>query len=466
MGEYELYLKKSLKRLKEVIVDMECRPILFIGSGLSKRYINSPSWSELLEKMIELNPKIEKPFGYYQQKAAGNLPKIATILEDEYHSYAWDFYKDKIFPEELYLGKYSKGIFLKYQIAKYFDALLSEYLQERESNSYKEEIKLLSETEPHAIITTNYDRFIETIFPEYNPIISQTIIRKPLYAEIGEILKIHGCTTDPNSIVISEYDYNEFLSKRKYLSAKLLTYFVEYPLIFIGYSVSDENIKSILTDISEMLPNDRDDVVENIWFVEWKETIRSDKKPPEEKVIDLGNGNTIRINYLQVTTFTELFEALSQPVAVKKANVKLLRTLMSNVYEIVKNKSSKSNLQVNIATLDQLSDEGNLLNVLGFGEIDPSNVISVVYPYSLTAVAQKLGYENWYYANNLIEKVYRETKFSIKKSNNIYHQDVGLNGQAIRRYSEDLVILLQKIKNKQPYYVITGEGEKVYANKK
>ncbi|WP_369823870.1 SIR2 family protein [Collimonas sp. OK242] len=39
----------------------------------------------------------------------------------------------------------------------------------------------------------------------------------------------------PESIVINDADYEKFSEDHKYSSAKLLTYFIERPLIFIGY---------------------------------------------------------------------------------------------------------------------------------------------------------------------------------------------------------------------------------------
>lgn len=41
------YGLKQLDKLRQ-------KPILFIGSGLSKRYLNSPTWWELLVKLSEL----------------------------------------------------------------------------------------------------------------------------------------------------------------------------------------------------------------------------------------------------------------------------------------------------------------------------------------------------------------------------------------------------------------------------
>ena len=65
---------------------------------------------------------------------------------------------------------------------------------------------------------------------------------------IAEIYKIHGSVQNPESIVINKADYQKFYDKGKYLAAKLMTIFMEYPIIFIGYSISDSDIQAILSD--------------------------------------------------------------------------------------------------------------------------------------------------------------------------------------------------------------------------
>ena len=47
-----------------------------------------------------------------------------------------------------------------------------------------------------------------------------------------------------------------FEKKNPYLAAKLLTIFTEHPIIFIGYSLTDENILKILNSIAQCLTSD------------------------------------------------------------------------------------------------------------------------------------------------------------------------------------------------------------------
>ncbi|WP_354006044.1 SIR2 family protein [Paenibacillus polymyxa] len=50
-----------------------------------------------------------------------------------------------------------------------------------------------------------------------------------------------------------QQDYENFFKKQIYLIAKLFAYFMEHLIIFIGYSLSDGNIKSILYSVKQIL---------------------------------------------------------------------------------------------------------------------------------------------------------------------------------------------------------------------
>ncbi len=165
-----------------------------------------------------------------------------------------------------------------------------------------------------AIITTNYDELLETLFPDYQVIIGQEVIRKHDYTSIGEILKIHGCVTSPATMVLTRQDYEEFTQRKKYLSAKLLTYFAEFPMVLIGYSVADENIRAILSDIAEMVVTSEDELVPNIWIVGWNSSPSPAVTPPSEKVLGLGGGRTLRVNYVEVSDFAGIAHSLAKPI--------------------------------------------------------------------------------------------------------------------------------------------------------
>ncbi|HFM5027939.1 TPA: SIR2 family protein, partial [Escherichia coli] len=105
------------------------------------------------------------------------------------------------------------------------------------------------------IITTNWDVFLETLFPKFTTFIGQDGLITGRSHGIAEIYKIHGCCTEPNSLILTSSDYDKYRKKNPYLSSKLLTMFIERPVIFLGYSLTDEHIAEILEDIVSCFPD-------------------------------------------------------------------------------------------------------------------------------------------------------------------------------------------------------------------
>ncbi|QNR69773.1 SIR2 family protein [Paenibacillus peoriae] len=372
MSNYEDYRSDSLYKISTLLNDSNSRPILFVGAGISRRYISSPDWIGLLEYFIEANPNKKYPIGYYTQDRMDKLPEVGSLIANEYYDFAWQKQAEGIFPKEVYSTSFSRSIFLKQRISEFLGSKMSEFAVN--GHNYQEELEALIRITPHAVVTTNYDMLMEHIFPKHNPIIGQQVIRARESTNYGHLLKIHGCVTQPSEIVISKEDYDVFMGKQKYLIAKLLTYFMEYPIIFLGYALSDENIKSILSDVSEIIKSDDDEPVSNIWFIEWQEDPIPDKaKAPTDKVVDLGNGKTIRINYLLVNSFTELFVSLQQNI---NEPVDIIRELENNIYNIVKSKTV-TNLEVDVLDIRRITDIDILSTQLGFKPIEEMATVIV-----------------------------------------------------------------------------------------
>lgn len=196
-------------------------------------------------------------------------------------------------------------------------------------------------------------------------------------------------------------------------------------------------MKSILSDVSEIIRSDDDEPVSNIWFIEWQENnILSHSKPSTDKVVDLGNGKTIRINYLVVNSFTEIFRSLQQNI---DEPVDIIRELENNIYNIVKSKTV-TNLAVDRIDFRTITDINKLANQLGFKAIEDMKDIEKInvaglgnltnpeqlllqYPYSLNDVAIEMGLERWQYLDPIIKRIEGETGYKIKQETNRYHVD-------------------------------------------
>lgn len=264
----------SIKQtLENKLKTFETLPFLFVGAGLSRRYLNTESWEGLLEQYAKTAKKSDFGFQIYKEELkslklpAGEYPKMATLIENDFNK-KWlhdtDFEKSR--------ERYKKSVLSGTSPFKIEIAEGLKLKQEKLNPEYKEEIELfkdLSSKNISGVITTNYDTFLESCFEDYNVYIGQEELIFSVIQGIAEIYKIHGCVTQPDSIVINEEDYIEFQNKNAYLASKILTLFLEHPIIFIGYSINDPNIEEILSSIVECLNPDQLEVLkERFIFVE------------------------------------------------------------------------------------------------------------------------------------------------------------------------------------------------------
>ena len=245
---------KSKKSIKDIITSLNKQPVLFIGSGFSKRYLGLENWEELLKKFISDISNDEFKYEMYASKISeedyyGKQAAIAKLLERDYNEAVFDnskFDNFKIKNKDFI----KKGISpFKIAIAEYFENINYDIKE-------NEEIKLLKEIQQKnisGIITTNYDKFLEKIFHNFKIFAGQEELIFSNLEGIAEIYKIHGTSSSPETIIITSDDYKKFEEKSDYLTAKLLTIFLEYPIIFIGYSINDKNIKNIFSSIAKCL---------------------------------------------------------------------------------------------------------------------------------------------------------------------------------------------------------------------
>ena len=128
----------------------------FVGSGLTKRYLSGPNWEELLQQLSAECPNIDKRFAYYKQKYP-ELIDIGSVFSDSYNEWAWGAGENE-FPPELFEAGNDPSIYFKHKVSALFDSLLKE-----RPISDSDEIELLRQIHPHSIITTNYDKLLESI---------------------------------------------------------------------------------------------------------------------------------------------------------------------------------------------------------------------------------------------------------------------------------------------------------------
>ncbi|BBA07660.1 Contig000036, whole genome shotgun sequence [Streptococcus oralis subsp. tigurinus] len=251
------------------IIENNSYPIVFIGSGMSKRYLeNFPTWSNLLEEYWEQLNENQNIY-QYMRNLEQNDDEIKSTLEDKrqfliniktasYIKKQYDdlFYSNKITLDgltiqEAYVNKISP---FNFSITKRF----SEYTIKEEMKEELEEYKIFL-SKAKVIVTTNYDTLTEDLLESINQKPTIYVGQKGFFDETfnwSELFKIHGDVNDPSSIVITEEDYNSYDKNSILISAKILSNLINSPIIFIGYSLSDRNVQKLLTDFASQLPND------------------------------------------------------------------------------------------------------------------------------------------------------------------------------------------------------------------
>jgi SIR2-like domain len=192
----------------------ERRAILFAGAGLSIP-LGLPSWQELIERMCqELNfdpDSVTGPDGYralaeFYRLEHGSVELLQRCMDLEWNS-----------------------------------------LRSRVSNSLAH--KLIVTLDFRTIYTTNYDRSIEAAFDvcggHYAKIANAGDLAR---ADPGKthIIKFHGDFEDMASLVITETDFLDRLRFDSALDIKLRADALDKMVLFIGYSMSDMNIRLLL----------------------------------------------------------------------------------------------------------------------------------------------------------------------------------------------------------------------------
>lgn len=354
----------SIKEILQKQIDkVGNHPFLFVGAGLSKRYLKVENWEELLRYFATQIDGDEFKYDYYinsideQYDYYGIQPQIATLLEKDYNLAV-------LSKDEFKEFRNRNRELIKNRISP-FKIAIAEHLENINIDAQGEEIELLKKLAVRnisGIITTNYDLFLESIFSDYKVYAGQEELIFSDIFQIGEIYKIHGCVTNPKSIVITSKDYADFESQYTYLIAKILTIFLEYPVIFIGYSIQDINIQNILKAIATCLSQDKLDILkERLIFIEYdneKEKISTYSKTFE-------NGNIIEMTKISTNDFSSIYKGILANKA--KYNPKVLRKLRQDIYTLATNTDPKGSgiVAVGFENIDKIDENTNF--IIGVG---------------------------------------------------------------------------------------------------
>jgi len=194
--------------------------MLFVGAGVSA-CLNLPTWSELtahIARELGYEPEIFSTYGTplalaeYYKKKKGSLGPLRSWMDREWHGGGTDITESQIH-RLITLGRFSR------------------------------------------IYTTNYDRWLEIAHDKFGvPYDKIASVADLVSATEGrrQIVKFHGDFDDDASIVLDETSYFQRLNFDTPLDIKLSNDVLGSSVLFIGYSLTDINIRLLFYRLTEM----------------------------------------------------------------------------------------------------------------------------------------------------------------------------------------------------------------------
>lgn len=240
------------ERLFELIRNEDV--VLWVGAGFS-RYAGFPMGERLKEIILESLTKSEL------DEISPNLSLIDLT-------------------EEYVRLKSSKNPLLRILQNKFINFIPS-------STIYHDKLAAISHIK--TVITTNYDKLLENAYGLKGQVLISSKQVSYLEKDKVEIFKAHGDLSDPDSIIITKSDYNNFFkdnSENSLYWTVIKERLATKSILFLGYNLEDPNVSIIFDKITETLSSNR------------KECFLVAPNLPQHKVKDLIRKN---INYINST---------------------------------------------------------------------------------------------------------------------------------------------------------------------
>ena len=147
-------------------------------------------------------------------------------------------------------------------------------------------------------------------------------------------IRFTGVSPTPRRIIITDSDYVRFEGNYELIRAQLLSLFIHNPIIFIGYSVGDDNIKSLLKTVFTYVESNSDlakRIKDNFLLVEYEPG--SDNQEITDHDIDIQGFPTIRINKIKTNDFTAIYQTISNlSLPISAMDIRKVQSIVKEIY--------------------------------------------------------------------------------------------------------------------------------------
>lgn len=362
-------------------------PALFIGAGISKRYLKDyPTWLQFVEKLgISVGLSSFDVLSYFKQLIKNDKSETeailltTTMIESKLNDMIASGQSDLIFTKEEQEEILCNNIDnIKFLAKKIFQ---KSALKDNLPQYKQKELNLFSQLKNNIpyIFTTNYDNFIEDIFNDYKCFISQSDYLYNDNSEYAEIYKLHGSYTSPNSMIFTENDYKKF-EELSYLSiAKLVCILAERPIVFMGYSIHDPDILSILQKIAACLDEEHIKQFEkNLIVINWVEGEL--KLNTHKSTINLDKNKSLTFTYISTDNYCRVLYCLQKIQSTAKFSE--IRRMKKLIKELVDKNDEKLPILIrNVLDVKNISNTFNAPNEIAatLGEnISPNAEVTAI----------------------------------------------------------------------------------------
>lgn len=211
--------EKNLRELAKLI--KQKKVLLFIGAGISaslndENNVKFPAWKELIDELSKMVDYDRELFSMY-----GDNMMLAEYVSLSDKEVVYNIIKEKL-------------------------TITDEVRKELEQSEIYD---IICGFQCPIIYTTNYDKLIEEAFEmkglSYSKI-SNINDMKEVKKDSTRIMKFHGDIEDKDSIVLSESQYFERMNFQSFMDIQFQADILQYHILFLGYSMSDINIKLLL----------------------------------------------------------------------------------------------------------------------------------------------------------------------------------------------------------------------------